>query len=350
MNLTVGNFLRENRVIIFDSLNTLLTSIKISPKEGVIAPGSNDLIISVGDRKSGLLMEDAEIRDYVYHLSKPLCYSETAYGEFYQGIKVIDNEIKSYAYVDWTTDDGSYIEEVEPLDIMLFDGYSNIYTNYQNVDIEVVYPKNDDISKAFLSTGIYMNHTKQNNEVSLDDIYFKDAFTKVGNELNEEIDNLNVKCITSKNNKFSLDSEGNLVVNTITANQDNFGINNMDICNLIYPVGSIYLSVNNVNPNTLFGGSWTQLKDRFLLGAGSTYSNGSTGGEATHKLTINEMPTHTHTQYFDQNAGSEWGIVGKVKTKYAYGGSDRFIGNAGGDQAHNNMPPYLVVYMWKRIS
>ena len=49
----------------------------------------------------------------------------------------------------------------------------------------------------------------------------------------------------------------------------------------IYPVGSIYMSVNNTNPSNLFGGTWTQLKDRFLLGAGSTYTNGSTGGSAT---------------------------------------------------------------------
>ena len=69
---------------------------------------------------------------------------------------------------------------------------------------------------------------------------------------------------------------------------------NMRIVNLIYPVGSIYLSVNSANPQTLFGGTWEQLKDRFLLGAGDGYSAGSVGGEATHKLTTNEMPSHKH--------------------------------------------------------
>ena len=61
-----------------------------------------------------------------------------------------------------------------------------------------------------------------------------------------------------------------------------------------YPVGSIYLSVNSTNPGTIFGGTWEQIKDRFLLACGSTYSNGSTGGEAKHTLTTNEMPSHSH--------------------------------------------------------
>lgn len=61
-----------------------------------------------------------------------------------------------------------------------------------------------------------------------------------------------------------------------------------------YPIGSIYLSVNNTNPETIFGGKWEQIKDKFLLACGSTYSNGSTGGEATHKLTTNEIPAHSH--------------------------------------------------------
>ena len=61
-----------------------------------------------------------------------------------------------------------------------------------------------------------------------------------------------------------------------------------------YPVGSIYMSVNSTSPATLFSGSWQRIQDRFLLCAGSTYAAGSTGGEATHKLTIDEMPSHSH--------------------------------------------------------
>lgn len=59
---------------------------------------------------------------------------------------------------------------------------------------------------------------------------------------------------------------------------------------LVYPVGSIYVSVNSTNPGTIFGGTWEQIKDRFILAAGDTYSAGSTGGSADAVI-----PTHTHT-------------------------------------------------------
>lgn len=68
-----------------------------------------------------------------------------------------------------------------------------------------------------------------------------------------------------------------------------------DIWQVVYPVGAIYMSVNSVSPATLFGGTWSRISDRFLLAAGSSYSAGSTGGEASHALTTAELPAHTHT-------------------------------------------------------
>ena len=65
--------------------------------------------------------------------------------------------------------------------------------------------------------------------------------------------------------------------------------------NLVYPIGSIYWSSNNTNPGTLFGGTWTQIKDRFILAAGDYYSNGATGGAATVTLTVSNMPSHSHS-------------------------------------------------------
>ena len=65
--------------------------------------------------------------------------------------------------------------------------------------------------------------------------------------------------------------------------------------NLVYPVGSIYLSSKNTNPGTLFGGTWTQIKDKFILTAGDSYSNGATGGAATVTLTVSNMPSHSHS-------------------------------------------------------
>ena len=117
--------------------------------------------------------------------------------------------------------------------------------------------------------------------------------------------------------------------------------------NEVYPVGSIYMSVNNVDPGTLFGGTWEQIQDTFLLAAGSSYTAGDTGGEATHTLTVDEMPSHNHTVSRGTNTGStEWGLV-RYNTQNSSADTTR-IANTGGGEPHNNMPPYLVVYMWKR--
>ena len=71
--------------------------------------------------------------------------------------------------------------------------------------------------------------------------------------------------------------------------------NGKPLLNLVYPVGSIYWSSNNTNPANLFGGTWTQIKDRFILATGDYYSNGATGGAATVTLTISNMPNHSHS-------------------------------------------------------
>lgn len=124
-------------------------------------------------------------------------------------------------------------------------------------------------------------------------------------------------------------------------------LNSKNIFELIYPVGSIYISTVNTNPNTLFGvGTWEQLKDRFLLGAGNTYTAGATGGEATHTLTVSEMPKHNHGKHV---------IPGDADVYYYASGKsygDRYYDTdyVGGGQAHNNMPPFLAVYVWKRTA
>lgn len=169
------------------------------------------------------------------------------------------------------------------------------------------------------------------------------------------------------------------------------------LINLIYPVGSIYMSVNDVDPSTLFGGTWARIKDRFLLGKGDTYTtNGATGGESEHTLAVNEMPSHTHIQnahshnapVHDQQSPGVWKFLtsdGDIKVNgpprgwpkancetdsdvhYVYGSTAGVTvpgieedattanttatnKNTGGDQAHNNMPPYLVVNIWKRTA
>lgn len=136
-----------------------------------------------------------------------------------------------------------------------------------------------------------------------------------------------------------------------------------EIFKRIYPIGSIYVSNNNTNPSTLFGGNWIQIKDTFLLGAGDTYSNGATGGEATHTLTFSEMPSHNHSST-GYNWGWGWSDATESVQKSVQGGywgsnaltttSNRYEtsstgGSNGTTQPHNNMPPYLAVYVWKRV-
>ena len=122
--------------------------------------------------------------------------------------------------------------------------------------------------------------------------------------------------------------------------------------NDIYPVGSIYMSVNSTSPATIFGGTWEQIKDTFLLSAGDTYTAGSTGGEAEHTLTVEEMPSHSH--YLPSNidyysnavlGGNSWYISAVLR-----GDASSYTRSSGDGGAHNNMPPYLTVYMWKRTA
>jgi microcystin-dependent protein len=207
--------------------------------------------------------------------------------------------------------------------------------------------------------------------------------------------------IHTHDNKSTLDGITQQKVNQWDSNTFNI--------DMVHPVGSIYISVNNTNPSTLFPGTtWEQIKDKFMLSAGDTYNNGATGGSATHKLTSAELPTHTHTYdkvksptggpstntsgstvltidqipshnhntKSDAGSGSTW--VPNYTGNRKAGGSGVYTENTGGGQGHthtlsnhthttstsstntgnggfaNNsfstMPPYLVVYMWKRIS
>lgn len=136
------------------------------------------------------------------------------------------------------------------------------------------------------------------------------------------------------------------------------------IANIVYPVGSIYMSMNSTSPQTLFGGVWERLKDRFLLGVGDTYSEDSTGGSATVTLTSAQsgVPAHSH-KYQDYNTTYTLKTTNRkpgTSTAVAYGTSltsgggatERTSSNnttANASESHENMPPYLTVYMWKRI-
>lgn len=117
----------------------------------------------------------------------------------------------------------------------------------------------------------------------------------------------------------------------------------------LHPIGSIYISFDATDPALLFGGTWEQIQGRFLLAASDEYEAESIGGEATHKLTVTEMPSHSHSyQYttiyaFPYNSASD-------KSNLRSNETSKTTSAVGGGQPHNNMPPYLAVYMWKRTS
>lgn len=184
---------------------------------------------------------------------------------------------------------------------------------------------------------------------------YDNYFTETTSGLDIEANNINANCLTSKNEKFNLDSEGNLTVNSLTiSDSNNNSLSFEAIFNRIYPVGSIYISTNDINPSTLFTGTWEKIENRFLLASGSSYQLGSTGGEATHKLTINELPSHTHNASAGQFISTSPNVTPGTIMSFDSGQYKRYSMNStsstGGSKAHNNMPPYLVVSIYKRIS
>lgn len=134
----------------------------------------------------------------------------------------------------------------------------------------------------------------------------------------------------------------------------------VNVAQLVYPVGAIYMSTVATNPSTLFGfGTWEQITDTFLLAAGSTYAGGSTGGEATHSLSQAEMPAHYHTIFAGNPSGpyytAEIGFPAIMTSNGAnvtksWGAEMCRTADKGDGEAHNNMPPYLAVYVWKRTA
>lgn len=170
---------------------------------------------------------------------------------------------------------------------------------------------------------------------------------------------MNQKIISIENLKYFNDiiqQQIQVMINNTINDVISGGSINLVTVESIYPVGSIYISANNVDPSQIFNfGEWERIKDTFLLAAGDEYTAGSTGGESMHTLTIDEMPSHQHQfnrhqLWRDETSNNmsdlENGYGANNKTLPIYADTTSIVGSS---QPHNNMPPYLTVYMWKRI-
>ena len=176
------------------------------------------------------------------------------------------------------------------------------------------------------------------------------------------------------------------------------------LIDLVYPVGSYYMSESSTNPTVFFGGSWEQIKDKFILAAGDSYTAGATGGNASHSHTTNagttggpsnnstsavalsesqlpkidsgtiswhgqEHGTHIYNisgKWYGDYISGMYQTTGQTNGAYSHG-SLGFRFGGGGSHSHTlnshthsqtsvgtsgvpNMPPYLVAYIWKRIA
>lgn len=124
------------------------------------------------------------------------------------------------------------------------------------------------------------------------------------------------------------------------------------ILDFIYPVGSVYISYSHNDPATMFGGTWVRIENAFLWGCDENGGIGTTGGEKTHTLTVNELPTHTHTVAVANTASGS--NAASNMARYNSNASS-YIGSVvststGGGAAHNNMPPYIQVSIWRRTA
>ena len=174
------------------------------------------------------------------------------------------------------------------------------------------------------------------------------------------------------NSANTLTINGNLVINSVKENTSSTkllianGSNVMyrdwsKMISAIYPVGSVYITYNNNNPGNFLGGTWERFgQGRTLIGEGTgndgstsmTFTANNTGGEYKHKLTVNEMPSHKHgiqipvSTNWTGNGGSAFQLNSQVNTNYIYD----YIKDTGGDESHNNIPPYITVFFWRRTA
>lgn len=151
-------------------------------------------------------------------------------------------------------------------------------------------------------------------------------------------------------------ANGGTAATTAAAARTSLGINTQsETLQAVYPVGAIYIETTGTNPSSTFGfGTWIAFgAGRTLMGVGTSdasYAAGATGGETLHTLTTAEMPAHNH----DPVTAELFTPAGSTANRgaIAAGGATPFnvTATVGGGGSHNNLPPYIVCYFWKRTA
>lgn len=222
------------------------------------------------------------------------------------------------------------------------------------------------------------NHQSLPDKPTLPSAELKALWDKAGVDIKNYLNQVLTEEIDSKISEFQTKIDNNTS-----------SINNM--LNSVYPVGSIYMSVNNTNPSAIFGGTWIEWgAGKVPVGVNTLETEFNsvekTGGEKTHTLTIAQMPSHGHSVSIQSsgscttsNGGYHAHSLGRMET-FSPGGRGPVFGpttssttdltsatgehthtvpnhthtvnqsNAGGGQAHNNLQPYITCYMWKRTA
>lgn len=152
---------------------------------------------------------------------------------------------------------------------------------------------------------------------------------------------------------FDVSEDGSVTIAALGSLNFTVGGATRSLLDRTYPVGSIYLSVNATSPAAKFGGTWTSIENVFLYPVPTNTAAGVQGGEASHILTVAEMPSHVHKTYMAYGGhgdGPNIPIYERSTNQCSGYATLPDTSAVGGNTAHNNMPPYMTMYAWYRVS
>lgn len=269
----------KNKVIVSDSLKAPIFKMSIKLNKDTVIPTNNNLIIYV--------KQEENIKEITYSLESPLSFVNNISDEFIITPSFNGEKIELKAKVKRLN---SQVEELNYKGVILFEGYNEIYTNYENATLEISYPKDTEMVYYFLSN---VMSTKN----------------------------------TGETNSFDIDK--------------------------VYPVGSIYMSMNDTNPNTLFGGYWNQIASgRTLVGVDTTQAEFNTvkktGGSKylqKHNHKVSSINDNSPAIYPNWGNLTGWGVT----EKYVSGTGGTWYTADGGSGNAGNLQPYVTCYIWERI-